>query len=271
LDWLKWDNSGLPGPVCNRADHGHQATDGALAALKGQYEIWEYLHRRFPRLILEECGYPSRLDYGLARNVQAHWLADSTQPALQVRQNQLHASYVFPAAHNEAWVIRCREIEDAKDPVLLDTLVRSRMIGLFGIGTLTGKLTERASLYPKEVLDALKRNIAVYKQYRHLLREDVYHILPPTVQGDAWDAIQFCKRDGSESVLIAFRSNSPDAKKVLPLRGLMADATYDAKSYNGGPPHALSGRELAGGLTIELPRPEMSEVIHLKRRSVPAK
>ena len=149
LDWLKWDNSGLPGPVCNRADHGHQATDGALAALKGQYEIWEYLHGRFPKLMLEECGYPSRLDYGLARNVQAHWLADSTQPALHVRQNQLHASYVFPAAHNEAWVIRCGEIEGAKDPALLDTLVRSRMVGLFGIGTLTGKLTERASLYPQ--------------------------------------------------------------------------------------------------------------------------
>ena len=31
------------------------------------------------------------------RNVQAHWLADSTQPACTC-QNQLHASYVFPAA-----------------------------------------------------------------------------------------------------------------------------------------------------------------------------
>ena len=48
LDWLKWDNSGLPGPVCNRADHGHQATDGGVGRLYGQYEIWEYLHKRFP-------------------------------------------------------------------------------------------------------------------------------------------------------------------------------------------------------------------------------
>ena len=177
----------------------------------------------------------------------------------------------FPAAHNEAWVIRCREIEDAKDPALLDTLVRSRMVGLFGIGTLTGKLTERASLYPKEVLDALKRNIDVYKQYRHLLREDVYHILPPSTQDDAWDAIQFCKRDGSESVLIVFRSNSPDAEKMLPLRGLMADATYEAKSYNGGQPYTVPGKELAAGLKITLPRPEMSEIIHLKRCSLPVR
>ncbi len=58
LDWVKWDNSGLPGPTCNRADHGHQASDGALAALRGQYEIWRHLRERFPHLMLEECGYP---------------------------------------------------------------------------------------------------------------------------------------------------------------------------------------------------------------------
>jgi hypothetical protein len=75
-----------------------------------------------------------------------------------------------------------------------------------------------------------------------------------------------CWRDGSESVLIVFRSNSPDAEKVLPLRGLSADKTYDVTSYNGGQPHAMAGKELAEGLTINLPRPEMSEIIHLTAR-----
>ena len=56
------------------------------------------------------------------------------------------------------------------------------------------------------------------------------------MQDVAWDAVQFCKRDGSESVLIVFRSKSPDKEKALPLRGLTADAIYDVKSYNGGEP-----------------------------------
>ncbi len=268
LDWLKWDNSGLPGPVCNRADHGHQAGDGALAALQGQYRIWAYLHERFPKLVLEQCGYPSRLDYGLARFAQAHWLADSTEPALRVRQNQLHASYVYPAAHNEAWVIRCQEIENTTDPLLLDTLVRSRMVGFFGIGTLTGRLTERASLYPDEVRDALKRNIGTYKQYRHLLREDVYHILPPSIQDDAWDAIQFCKRDGTESVLIVFRSNNPSAEQTFPLRGLLREANYDVTSHNGNPTSIASGEELSRGLKVTLPQRDMSDIIQLKCSSL---
>ena len=70
-------------------------------------------------------------------------------------------------------------------------------------------------------------------------------------------------------MLIVFRSNSPDAEKTLPLRGLIVDASYDAKSYNGGPTHVMSGQELAAGLKINLPHPEMSEIIHLKRRSLP--
>ena len=50
IDWLKWDNSGIPGSPagCNRADHGHQAGDGSYASLVGQYEIFDHLHATFP-------------------------------------------------------------------------------------------------------------------------------------------------------------------------------------------------------------------------------
>ncbi len=33
LDWIKWDNSGLAGPVCNRTDHGHGAGGRGLGCL----------------------------------------------------------------------------------------------------------------------------------------------------------------------------------------------------------------------------------------------
>src|SRR5436853_7421260 len=34
LDWLKWDNFGLPGmpAQCNRADHGNQSGEGSYAS-----------------------------------------------------------------------------------------------------------------------------------------------------------------------------------------------------------------------------------------------
>jgi alpha-galactosidase len=261
LDWVKWDNSGLPGPTCNRADHGHQAADGALAALRGQYEIWRHLRERFPKLMLEECGYPSRMDYGLARTVTSHWLSDNTGTALGVRQGQIHASYVYPAAHNEAQILTG---EGTRDPAVLDTIIRSRMMGLCGVGTLHGQLSERISLLPREVRDALGRNIKVYKRYRHLLREDVYHLLPPSTEADAWDAIEFCKRDGSEAVVLVFRSGSRSAETVIFPRGLARAASFEVTQVNSGEVRIVKGKELTDGVAIELPALDMSEILMLK-------
>lgn len=268
LDWIKWDNSGLLPPICDRPDHGHEASDGALAALRGQYEVWRYLHEQFPALSIEQCGYSSRLDYGLARTFRAGWLSDATQSALTVRQNQLHASYILPAACNEAWVARCNEIEQTKDPAILDCIIRSRMLGMFGAGTLFGKLSELVSRYPVKVQDALRRNIADYKTFRHLLLEDVYHTLPPSTTADAWDAVQFCKRDASEAVLMAFRSGSPDAGRQFTLRGLDPEGVYTVTSCNTRRVTQVKGADLAStGLAIALPNTNTSEVYLLKRET----
>jgi alpha-galactosidase len=153
LDWLKWDNSGIPGipALCDRSDHGHQAGDGSYAALLGQYEIFDYLHERFPQLVLEQCGYGSRLDYGLARTIRANWLSDASFPSRHVRENALIASSIYPSFYNGGWVIKEPELEKTTDPAILDTIFRSRMIGLFGFGTLHGKLSERISLMPAPV------------------------------------------------------------------------------------------------------------------------
>ncbi len=258
LDWVKWDNSGLPGPTCTRADHGHQAVDGALAALRGQYEIWRRLRERFPALMLEECGYPSRMDYGLARTVTSHWLSDNTGTALGVRQGQIHASYVYPAAHNEAQILTA---EGTRDPAVLDTIIRSRMMGLCGIGTLHGQLSERISLLPQEVREALSRNIKVYKTYRHLLREDVYHLVPASTEADAWDAIEFCKRDGSAAVVLVFRSGSRNSELLIKLRGLAPEASFELTWVNSGKKQILQGKALSDGLLVMLPALDLSEVL----------
>lgn len=266
LDWLKWDNSGLPGAVCNKSDHGHQAGDGALAALRGEYEIYDFLHKRYPNLVQENCGYPSRLDYRLARCARANWLSDDTSDALRCRQSQIHGSVAFPASHNTAWVVKSAEIANQKDPDILDAIVRSRMIGLFGMGTLNGKLEERVSLYSPEMRDALKRNITNYKRYRHLLKEDVYHVLPPSTDKDQWDAIEFCKRDGSEAVLIVFRSGSADSSRVVKLRGIEKGRTYDLTSFNDGKLQQMTGSKLMSkGLEINLPKAGTSEIYLLKQ------
>jgi alpha-galactosidase len=266
LDWLKWDNSGIPGMPgeCNRSDHGHQAGDASYASLLGQYEVFEYLHREFPDLVLEQCGFGSRLDLGLAESIRANWLSDASFPSGHVRQNVLIASYIYPSSYNGAWVLRDKELESTKTPALLDTIYRSRMMGLFGFGTLHGTLPERVSLFPAEALSAARRNVPIYKRYRRLLQADAYHLFPPAGSAEGWQAIQFTSTDGREGVVLCFRNGSRQASIRLPVKALDRDLNYRLTSANGTEFAARKGAKLLReGLVIQLNEPEMSDVILL--------
>jgi alpha-galactosidase len=267
LDWLKWDNSGIPGipGQCNRQDHGHQVGDGSYASLRGQYEVFRHLHEQFPDLVLEQCGYGSRLDCGLARTIRANWLSDASFPSTHVRDNALVASHIYPSFYNGGWVIKDPELEKTKDPELLDTIYRSRMIGLFGFGTLHGTLPERVSLFPAEVLEAARRNIALYKRYRHLLQGRAYHSFPSRGSPEQWQAIQFASDNGAEAVLLCFRGKSTQSEMRLPVRGLQPSRAYRITSANRSEARSLSGDQLMrDGIIASLPKTEMSDIFFLQ-------
>ena len=273
LDWLKWDNSGIPASPanCNRADHGHQAGDGSYAALVGQYEIFDHLRATFPNLVLEQCGYGSRLDYGLARTIRSNWLSDASYPSDHVRNNAVVASHLYPSAYNGAWIVS--EDPDlqryANDPAMLDTIFRSRMVSLFGFGTINGQLKERVSLYPEPVLATARRNVELYKRYRHLLQHDCHQLLKvadtKTGQGE-WLAVEFASPSGKEAVVLAFRAESPQESVQLTLRGLRSDRNYDVHFANGNRPDLKTkgGDLLSKGISISLEKAHMSEVVLIR-------
>jgi alpha-galactosidase len=269
LNWLKWDNSGIPKlPAgCERADHGHQRGDGSYAALVGQYEIFDHLHRTFPDLVLEQCGYGSRLDYGLARTIRANWLSDSSYPSEHVRQNATVANYLYPSCDNGAWIVSEDKalIESANDPAALDTVFRSRMLSLFGFGTIQGLLKERVSLFPEPVLAAARRNLELYKRYRHLLQNDCYHLLPAGSAEKQWQATQFISSSAKEAVILVFKADSSQETVQVRLRGVQTSATYEIAFANGGSPLQAGGDELLSkGITVSLAHPATSEVVLLK-------
>jgi len=270
LDWLKWDASGLPGLdiVCDRADHGHQAGNGSQAAVFGKYRIVEALHKWFPDLIIEQCSYGTRLDYGMARHgARFNWLSDSTAPSSHVRENVMAAAYVFPSSDNVTWIMRDDEVTRPQTPAFLDTMFRSRMMGGFGFGTLHGSLSERVSLYPPEVIEAAARNVRNYKRYRHLLSQHSYH-LTPAGKAHEWQGMQFAARDRSESVVFLFRNGSETATRRFKLRGLDAQDRYEIARLNTGATESASGAVLMQtGIEVTLAgEPQESEVLVLRGR-----
>jgi len=270
LDWLKWDASGLPGldVVCNRTDHGHQAGNGSQAAVSGKYRILDALHKKYPALIIEQCSYGTRLDYGMGRHgARANWLSDSTAPSSHVRDNVMAAAYVLPSACNITWIMRDEEVSKPQTPAFLDAMIRSRMMGGFGFGTLHGSLSECVSLYPTNVIEAAVRNVRDYKNYRHLLAQNTYH-LTRGGQTNAWQVMQFAARDRQEAVVFFFRNSASETTRRFKLRGLEERANYEIVRLNTGSKQVASGDSLMqSGVEVVLAAdPEESEILWLKAR-----
>jgi alpha-galactosidase len=266
LDWLKWDDSALATPFCNRTDHGHGKANGNYEAVRGKYAVCAALIRKYPDLVIEQCGYPARLDYGLAQFVRANWLSDASTPSVHVRNNMEIACYIYPASYNAAWILRDDETLSESDPIVIDSIVRSRMMGLFGMGTLTGKLSERISLLPQTIQDGIRRNIPHYKSFRHLLAQHAWHLSPQKREADQWQAMEFSAWDGNEAVTLIFRGSSPIGANRICLRGLIDEAEYQVSLNDAAIKLIASGKVLMDqGLTVNLNKKEASEIIRIRR------
>jgi len=261
LDYIKWDDSAFALPHCTRDDHGHQAGNGNYSACGGKYKIWAALIERFPDLILEECGGPARLDYGLAPYARANWLSDHTTPSLRARMNVEASSYLFPGSFCLTQIFRDDEYIATEDPSLLDTYMRSRMMGGLGMGTYRGTLEERVSLFPQPAIDAIKRNITDYKAIRHLLKQDIYRL--SLIAEKQWQAVEYVSYDGEEAVVFAFRNFCEDPCFCIKPRGLREGAVYNVKSFAKKTSVVMDGSELMrNGINVELTACDYSEMLY---------
>jgi hypothetical protein len=96
-----------------------------------------------------------------------------------------------------------------------------------------------------------------FKQYRHLLLEDVYH---PKIETSGWSSIQYVKEDSTESVVYVFRDKSETADTTVRLRGLDANAKYRVTSLNDRPgrDRVITGEALMNGISERLPNQWLS-------------
>jgi hypothetical protein len=250
LDWIKWDPSATPSYECNRTDHGHGRSDGAYAAYRGREEILRYLLTRFPNLAGFECD-PS-----------LHFARTNPGP-----QNLLPGGYTNefitgPMVSPNVWGSLAtagrgdagREDLTARwySASALDYYFRKHFTHGVTFGNINGMTSQMLSHAPPGFVEAFQRNLLFFKQYRHLLLEDVYH---PKVAADGWSSVQYVKEDSSESVVYIFRDKSESAGTTVRLRGLEAGAKYRVISLNDRPGRekTMTGEALMKGIAAHLP------------------
>jgi Glycosyl hydrolase family 36 C-terminal domain len=136
----------------------------------------------------------------------------------------------------------------------LDYHLRKHLTHGISFGNINGMASQLLSRAPAGYVEALKRNLLHFKQYRHLLFEDVYH--PKLRDSLKWSSTQYVKEDGSESVVFVFRDASETAQNTVYLRGLDQPAKYHITSLNDRPgrDRIIDGVTLTtGGIAVNLP------------------
>ena len=250
LDWIKWDPSSTVSYECNRTDHGHGKTEGAYAAYLGRLEIVRYLLERFPNLSGFECD-PS-LSYA------------RTNPGPQglLPGGYTNEFITGPMVSPNVWgSLATAGIGDAGADNLtgrwysasaLDYYLRKHFTHGVTFGNINGMSSQFLSAAPAGYVEAFERNLLFFKQYRHLLFEDVYH---PKLEAAGWSSIQYVKEDSTESVVYIFRDKSEAADTTVRLRGLDSKARYRVTSLNDRPgrERVLTGEALTSGISVHLP------------------
>ena len=250
LDWIKWDPSSTVSYECNRTDHGHGKTNGAYAAYRGRMEIMRYLLERFPNLSGFECD-----------------------PSLQFARTNPGPQSLLPGGYTNEFItgpmlspnvwgsLAAVGKGDASGEYLtsrwysasaLDYYFRKHFTHGVTFGNINGMSSQFLSAAPPGFVEALERNLLFFKQYRHLLLEDVYH---PKVGAAGWSSIQYVKEDSAESVIYIFRDKSENADTTVRLRGLDPDAKYRVTSLNDRPgrERVMTGKALMNGISEHLP------------------
>jgi Melibiase/Glycosyl hydrolase family 36 C-terminal domain len=255
LDWIKWDPSSTVSYECNRTDHGHGKTDGAYAAYRGRREIMRYLLDRFPNLSGFECD-PSlefaRTNPGPQSLLPGGYINEFiTGPMLSPNVWGSLAAVGKGDASGEYLTSRWYSAS------ALDYYFRKHFTHGVTFGNINGMSSQFLSAAPPGFVEAFERNLLFFKQYRHLLLEDLYH---PKVGAAGWSSIQYVKQDSSESVVYVFRDKSETADSMVRLRGLDAKANYRVTSLNDRPgrERVMTGESLMNGIAEHLPNQWLS-------------
>ena len=210
-------------------------------------------------LRVEVCDDGGRMvDFGSAAHADYFSITDTYDP-LSNRRAFYDASHVLPSAMLESYV----EKWPAPKPENFLYMLRSGMMGWLTIMIDTTSWTAEQHAIAKEEFKLYKTRL------RPLIRDaDLYHIFmrPDDVR---WDGIEYYDRKTERGVVYAFRGSNPlESTHSFILRGLRRDAIYELDFHDHSSVNrSISGRELlTGGVKLNLPLPQSSELIFFARK-----
>ena len=209
LQWIKWDFNTDPAAMWK----GDAARE--FAHVRGVYSVMEELRRRHPEVWLEMCAAGgNRIDSEMIRRADSYWLSDQTKLTDGQRLQSASAAMVLPARYR--YTAMAQSSAKGSSPKagtqFPDEPWLTAMSGTLGI-------MEPFAQWPSSVRKQAAREVARFKEIRHLLDGDVSILRDdPRLPNRGWEAWEFSDATSGEAALFSFRQDSSDEHRAFDAR-----------------------------------------------------
>ncbi len=257
LAYLKMDfNTNFPVPIHSSTLNANN--DPVYKHYCGLIDVWRYIRRKFPNLIVENCSSGSlRATLMSSAFSDTNWISDNISNKANYDM-MFGATYMFPPATCSHWTVRPQHANPALD---LAAKFQVNMPGMLGLSGDISKWNART-------LGVAAREIALYKKIRPMLRHaTVYHL---TKQANpwhpqTWQSMLYVDDSTGQALLFVFRGGDRSSSMNQRLRGLDGSKSYNVVSLTGAAIAKVYPRRylMHHGLEIKLLSAGGSEILEL--------
>ena len=235
LDYIKWDMNRNITEMYGAKLPADQQLEFPHRYILGVYQLYARLTEAFPKVLFESCASGGgRFDLGMMYYAPQAWCSDDTDAVERIKI-QDGTSYGYT---QNMWGAHVSAVPNDQVGRLtsLDTRAAVAYFGDFGYEL---DITKMAA----DELATIKKQVAFYKQYRHLFQFGKFYRLDnPDTNNDNVYGWQVVNEDRSEAILTRFQilNGANPAYIRVYFAGLDPEATY---IVNDGEEH-FSGAEL---------------------------
>ena len=235
LDYIKWDMNRNITEMYGAKLPADQQLEFPHRYILGVYQLYARLTEAFPKVLFESCASGGgRFDLGMMYYAPQAWCSDDTDAVERIKI-QDGTSYGYT---QNMWGAHVSAVPNDQVGRLtsLDTRAAVAYLGDFGYEL---DITKMAA----DELATIKKQVAFYKQYRHLFQFGKFYRLDnPDTNNDNVYGWQVVNEDRSEAILTRFQilNGANPAYIRVYFAGLDPEATY---TVNDGEEH-FSGAEL---------------------------
>lgn len=207
--------------------------------VEGLYAYWDYLLKRFPEMIIDNCASGGRrIDLETTSRSIPLWRTDYRYGEVNGYQCHTYGLNFFLPLHGTGVY--------GADNYNFRSSLSSAMVTNWELTSKRGSIGD------------MQKVLAEYKVLRPYFMEDYYPLtgLGDLTGDDVWLAYQLNRPSDKSGIVVGFRRKDNKQTSIeVKLRGLDPTTNYVVRNENDGKEQTLSGEQLAEGITLTLEKP----------------